>query len=99
MHKISLRRLAHENLLLWKQYSYQYYEQVMRALQDLENNGFKASSMKRLTSSSAIFRKRAGRVRILFTFADEVFHIWIIDLEKDPKKDYARWIRYVVQHA
>lgn len=42
-----------------------------------------------------IFRKRVWRRRILFTI-DSSFHIWIIDLEKDTKKDYKKWKDYII---
>lgn len=42
-----------------------------------------------------IFRKRVWRWRVLFTF-DDLFHIWIIDLEKDTKKDYKKWKNFIL---
>ena len=28
-----------------------------------------------------------------------VIHIWIIDLEKDTKKDYKKWKMYIMQYS
>jgi hypothetical protein len=40
------------------------------------------------------------RWRILFTKSKKeryVFDIWLIEIEKDPNKDYDRWKKYIIQ--
>jgi mRNA-degrading endonuclease RelE of RelBE toxin-antitoxin system len=45
------------------------------------------------------YRERVGRYRILYTVhADEnLVRVWIIDMEKSTKKDYDRWIGYILK--
>jgi mRNA-degrading endonuclease RelE of RelBE toxin-antitoxin system len=68
---------------------------IFEALDSLEELGLKSSGIKKLKNSNGIFRKRAGRFRILFTIQDSKINVWIIGIEKDSSKDYSRWISYI----
>ena len=47
---------------------------------------------------SWIYRFRVGRRRILITKElKDMFKVWIIEQEKDTKKDYDRWKNYIIK--
>lgn len=71
------------------------YALIEKALDDLVVEGLGASNIKKLANTKHIFRKRAGRWRILFTFDDDLIRVWIIAIEKDTSADYHKWIFYI----
>jgi mRNA-degrading endonuclease RelE of RelBE toxin-antitoxin system len=71
------------------------FEKISNALDELEEKGLISTNTKKLLNTNAIFRKRVGRWRILFTSDKNVFHVWIVAVEKDTKKDYKKWIRLI----
>lgn len=56
--------------------------------------------IKKLFGVPSGYRRRVGRYRILYTThpAEVLLRIWIIDMEKDTKKDYRRWMGYIMEH-
>lgn len=74
------------------------YQRMMSFLEDLENHGTQLPGVKKLVNSESIYRKRIGRYRILFTYKNDRIDIWLIEIEKDTKKDYKRWVRYINRH-
>lgn len=70
---------------------------ILNAVDELAEKHLEATNIKSLTGVSQGFRKRVGRHRILFTvhYEEGAMKIWIIDIEKDTKKDYQKWIAYL----
>ena len=62
---------------------------------ELKEKGLQSSNGKSLENAPKIFRKRVGRLRILFTVKLQVINVWIVAIEKDTDKDYKRWIDYI----
>jgi len=75
-------------------------EVVKNSISELSEKGFDASNIKKLTGLKNGYRKRVGRYRILFSFHSRIktVKIWIIELKKDSKKDYRKWIEYIISH-
>lgn len=66
---------------------------IISSLDEIREKWLNSSNIKNIWDE--IFRKRVWRWRMLFT-VDELFHIWIIDIEKDTKKDYKKWKEYII---
>ena len=95
MHEVVIHELAQETLKKLSLKDKKSFDKISVALDGLAKNGLKLSGVKKLSSVNKIFRKRVGRFRILFTFDVKTFHVWIIAIEKDTKKDYKVWIKYI----
>jgi len=83
--KVSLDSMKKENT--WDM------KNIISSLDEMTIKWLNSSNIKNIWDD--IFRKRVGRWRILFT-VDTLFHIWIIDIEKDTKKDYKKWKEYIL---
>jgi len=94
-HEVIVHELAQETLKKLFLKDKKSFNKISIALDELEKKGLKASSIKKLSSTNKIFRKRVGRFRILFTVNLKTFNVWIIAIEKDTKKDYKVWIKYI----
>ncbi len=66
---------------------------------ELERCGPWISQVKKLSGTRNGWRFRFGRYRAIFTFDNETITIWFIDIEKDTKKDYQRWIPFLKQRG
>lgn len=95
MTQIFIQRLAQEILQELFDKNQKQYKKIEKAIDELTQKGLSASNIKKLTGTKNIFRKRAGRWRILFTVEGEIFKIWIIAMEKGTKQDYLKWIFYI----
>ena len=71
-----------------------------KAIDELGERGLSASNIEKLSDLKNGFRKRVGRYRILFTVEQikEIIYVWIIEIKKDSKKDYRKWINYIKIH-
>jgi len=98
MFKVLLQESAKKTLDILHETDSKTFQRVIDGLDDLEKNGLKSSSIKRLSNSESIFRKRVGRYRILFTLIARKIDIWVIEMEKDTKKDYKRWLKYIKKY-
>lgn len=67
---------------------------IKKCLIELKNNWLNTSWIKNIWDS--IYRKRIWRWRILFTIDDKLITVWIIKIEKDTKKDYNTWKKYIL---
>jgi len=67
---------------------------VINWIKELREKGLSASLIKNIWDW--IYRKRVWRWRILFTIDYEVIKIWIIKMEKDTRKDYYTWKKYIL---
>ena len=63
----------------------------------LEHHGVRTPHVKKLVGTKNGWRLDFGRYRALFSFEGNVITIWIIFMEKDTKKDYQRWITYLLR--
>ena len=95
MYNIILHNIAEEVLFDLVHSNKKEYQVLFEALNEIEEEGFRASNTKSLANTDKIFRKRVRRWRILFTMEGADIHIWIIAIEKDTKKDYKKWIKYI----
>lgn len=79
-----------------------HYIKIKDAINNIQENPQKGINIKKLSGQkNNIYRKRVGRYRILYTInnQDELIIIWIIEIEKDTKKDYQKWINYITKKA
>lgn len=97
MARLLLSRRARKSLLGLK--GTKHAKSLEKALEDIAHSPQRGSNVKNLLKVPGGYRKRVGRYRILYTVhADEnLVRIWIIDMEKDTKKDYARWMGYILK--
>ncbi len=93
MFKLKLFKKALNTLDLLKKQNDSDLKIIMNNLDEIEKIWLKSQNIKNIWDD--IYRKRVWRWRILFT-VDEYFHIWIIALEKDTKKDYDKWKSYII---
>ena len=94
--RLLLSRRARKSLLDLK--GTKHAKSLKKALEDIAHSPHKGSNVKNLLKVPGGCRKRIGRYRILYTVHsnENLVRIWIIDMEKDTKKDYARWIGYIL---
>lgn len=95
MPQILIQRLAQETLEELFEQNQKEYKKIAKAINELGKNGLGSSNIKKLSGTKNIFRKRAGRWRVLFTAEGHIFKIWIIAMEKGTKQDYFKWIFYI----
>lgn len=98
MFKVILQENAQRKLDELYSSNQELFKKVMSSLDQLEKKGLKSSNIKKLLNSESIFRKRVGRIRVLFTLDDRQIDVWIIEIEKDTKKDYKRWLKYIKKY-
>lgn len=67
---------------------------LLLSLQNIEHFGWEYEKLKPI--GQGIKRLRIGRWRILCTSNDGVIYVWIIEREKDTKKDYLLWKNYIL---
>ncbi len=74
-------------------------KQLEEALDDIAVSPVRGSNVTSLFKVPNGYRKRVGRYRILYTFhsGENLVRIWIIDIEKDTRKDYTRWMEYILR--
>ena len=94
MFKIKIHQKAKDTLDELSKISDKDLKNIISSLDEISDIWLKAKNIKNIWDS--IFRKRNWRWRILFT-VDEMFHVWIIDIEKDTKKDYSKWKNYIIE--
>ena len=96
--KVFLSAKARKNFLILKKSK--QGEAIRNALRAIQSNPVEGLNIKRLKKVAQGYRKRIGRYRILYTYNpnEEVIKVWIIDIEKDTKKDYDRWLQYILQN-
>jgi mRNA-degrading endonuclease RelE of RelBE toxin-antitoxin system len=99
MYKVIIHRLAEDILIELSERDKKSFYIISQALDEIEKNGLQSSNTKHLSNTNKIFRKRIGRWRILFTIEEKNIHIWIVAIEKDTKKDYKKWIKYIVYNT
>lgn len=92
---ILIQRLAQETLEELFEKNQKQYKLIAQSIDELAEKGIRASHIKKLTGTRNIFRKRAGRWRILFTIDGFILKIWIIAMEKGTQQDYFKWIFYI----
>ena len=69
-------------------------EKIIDSLKELKEKWLEASWIKNIWN--LIYRKRVWRWRILFTLDLDFIIVWIIKIEKDTKKDYISWKKYIL---
>ncbi|MBT4936782.1 hypothetical protein HON22_02590 [Candidatus Peregrinibacteria bacterium] len=95
MHKAIIHTYSEEVLDALSHKDYNSFLRIIKAIEDLEESGVYSSNTKPLRNTDKIYRKRVGRWRVLFTIEKNIIDIWIIAIEKDTKKDYNKWIKYI----
>lgn len=93
MHNLKIYKKAKNTLDNLKIENNLDLKNIIFSLDEINEKWLNSSNIKNIWDE--IFRKRIWRWRILFT-VDEFFHIWIIDIEKDTKKDYKKWKGYII---
>lgn len=73
------------------------FQKFVHLVDHLEHHGVRIPQTKKLVGTKNGWRLDFGRYRALFSFSGNVITIWIIFMEKDTKKDYQRWIAYLLQ--
>lgn len=99
MFKLEIHKKAIQTLDFLKLKDKNTLKKIIDSLDEITLNWIKNSSIKNIWDW--IFRRRIWRYRILLTFDNKqkhVIHIWIIDLEKDTKKDYKKWKTYIIKY-
>jgi mRNA-degrading endonuclease RelE of RelBE toxin-antitoxin system len=66
---------------------------IISNLDELAKNWLNTSNIKNIWDW--IYRKRVWRWRIVLTINENTINVWIIDIEKDTKKDYKKWKIYI----
>lgn len=93
MYNLKIYKKAKETLDFLKLQNNLELKNIISSLDEIKDNWLNWNNIKNIWDN--IFRKRTWRWRILFT-VDDFFHIWIIDIEKDTKKDYKKWKEYII---
>jgi len=94
MFNLIIKNKAKKTLDNLQKYNQIDLQKIIKSLDELSKNWLNTVNIKNIWDW--IFRKRVGRYRILFNFdVLNQINIWIIDLEKDWKKDYLRWKLYI----
>ena len=99
MYKLEIHKKAKNTLDLLKKNNKKELKKIILWLDEILINWLNSSNIKNIWDS--IYRKRVWRYRILMTLDKNIknkIHIWIIDLEKDTKKDYKKWKIYIMKY-
>jgi len=91
---IKIEEKAKKSLDLMKIKYQNDLKKVIDWLKELKEKWLLASWIKNIWNS--IYRKRVWRWRILFTLEIDCIKVWIIKIEKDTKKDYISWKKYII---
>jgi len=91
---IKLEERAKKSLDLIKTKHINDLSYVVDALKSLKEKWLDSNWIKNIWDS--IYRKRVWRWRILFTYNYNDIIIWDIKIEKDTKKDYQTWKKYIL---
>ncbi|MDQ7009067.1 MAG: hypothetical protein Q9M94_02145 [Candidatus Gracilibacteria bacterium] len=91
---IKIEENAKKSLDLMKRKYKNDLVKVINGIKELREKGLESSGIKNI--GDGIYRKRVGRWRILFTIDFLTMKIWIIKMEKDTKKDYDTWKKYIL---
>ena len=70
---------------------------IVKSLDEIVEKWLKSSNIKNIWND--IYRKRVWRWRILFTISENIFHVWIIEVEKNTRKDYKKWKDYIISQV
>ena len=95
MHKLVLQKKARDVLDYLFLKDKLSRDTIINSLKDLEKKWIKSEDIKNIWEW--IYRKRCWRWRILFTMDSSEIDIWIIQQEKDTKKDYNKRKRYILE--
>ena len=99
MYSLEIHKKARDTLDFLKKKGLKELKNIIIALDEIVENWFNVSNIKNIWDW--ISRKRVWRYRILITSDKKdknKIHIWIIDLEKDTKKDYKKWKLYIMKY-
>ncbi len=74
-------------------------DRLRTIIRDIASDPLSGPNTKPLIHIPHGYRRRAGRFRILYTIHtdEKLVRIWIVDREKDTKKDYQRWTEYILR--
>ena len=97
MYEIVLKNKASEKLLDLIKKDFWSYKNIDQSLSEIECKWLDVSNIKNIWKYKwkFIFRKRVWRWRIVLTKSWNIISIWIVDIEKDTKKDYKKWKKYI----
>lgn len=73
------------------------FRKFITLVDQLGQRGVRMPQAKKLIGTKNGWRLDFGRYRALFSFSGNIITIWLIFMEKDTKKDYQRWIAYLVR--
>lgn len=73
------------------------FRKLVALVDQLEQCGVRMPQVKKLVGTKNGWRLDFGRYRALFSLDGNVITIWLIGMEKDTRKDYQRWIEYLLQ--
>ena len=99
MYNLKIHKKAKDTLDYLKIRSIKDLKSIIDSLDEISKKWLDSINIKNIWDW--IYRKRVWRYRILMTFdrnIKKLLHIWIIDLEKDTKKDYKKWKWYIVKY-
>ena len=95
MHRLILQKKASSCLKYLFVKDKTMHNYIINSLKDLQDRWTKSDNIKNIWEW--IYRKREWRWRILFTIDNDEINIWIIEQEKDTKKDYNKRKRYILE--
>ena len=75
------------------------FKKFVSFVDQLESHGVRTPHVKKLVGTKNGWRFDFGRYRALFSSSGNVITIWLIAIEKDTRKDYQRWITYLLQSS
>jgi len=99
MYNLEIHKKAKETLDYLKKKNKDILLSIINSLDEIIKKWFEVSNVKNIWDW--IFRKRTWRYRILMTKDKKELnkiHIWIIELEKDTKKDYKKWKIHIIKN-
>jgi len=96
MYKLLIYKKAKDTLDDLKKYNLKYLDLLIINLDEIVLKWINSSNVKNIWDK--IYRKRVWRWRILFTQDSNknICEIWIIEIEKNTKKDYNKWKEYIL---
>lgn len=73
------------------------FQKFITLVDQLEQHGVRMPQIKKLVGTKNGWRLDFGRYRALFSMSGNIITIWLIVMEKDTRKDYSRWMTYLIQ--
>ncbi|MDO8581665.1 MAG: hypothetical protein Q7S16_02205 [bacterium] len=73
------------------------FKKFVGFVNQLEQHGVQTPHVKKLVGTKNGWRYDFGRYRALFSLDGDMITIWLVVMEKDTRKDYQRWITYLLQ--